>query len=63
MERLLKIAEVVERTALSRTVIYELIAAHELPSVAVGRARRVREADLDEFIRRKAEDVDPAVAS
>lgn len=55
MERLLKVAEVGERLSLSRSAVYELIAARQLPSVAVGRARRVREADLDGFIRHKAE--------
>lgn len=56
MEQLLTIPEVVERTRLSRTTIYELIARGDLPSCAAGatRTRRVREAELDEWIRRQA---------
>lgn len=53
MERLLKVGDVVERTRLSRSLIYELIARGDLTSVAIGRARRVREADLDEWIRER----------
>jgi excisionase family DNA binding protein len=64
MERLLKVPEVAARTALSRTTIYELIARGDLPSVALGgtRTRRVREADLDAWIRRQAEAQSSVVA-
>ncbi len=64
MERLLRIPEVAERTALSRTTIYELIARGDMPSVAVGgtRTRRIRESDLDAWIRRQGEAQSPAVA-
>ncbi len=64
MERLLRIPEVAERTALSRTTIYELIARGDLPSVAVGgtRTRRVRESDLDAWIRGQAQSPSPSVA-
>lgn len=51
MEQLLTVADVVERTRLSRTVVYELIASGDLPAVNRGRSRRIREADLDEWIR------------
>ncbi len=64
MERLLRIPEVAERTALSRTTIYELIGRGAIPSVAVGgtRTRRVRESDLDAWIRGQAQSPSPAVA-
>ena len=64
MERLLRIPEVAARTALSRTTIYELIARGDLPSVAIGgtRTRRIRESDLDAWIRREAERQSPAIA-
>lgn len=55
MERLLTIPQVVERTQYSRAFIYELVAAGRLPSVVEGRTRRIREADLDEFIRSRAQ--------
>lgn len=51
MERLLKVSDVVERTQLSRTTVYELIASGELASITIGRTRRVPEAALDEFLR------------
>jgi excisionase family DNA binding protein len=54
MERLLKIPEVADRTALSRTTIYELIASGTMPTVSIGRSRRVREADLEDWIRERA---------
>lgn len=61
MERLLKVGDVVERTQLSRALVYELIARAELPSVAIGRTRRIREIDLDRWITAKArEQASPA---
>lgn len=51
MEQLLTVADVVERTRLSRTVVYELMRSGDLPAVNRGRSRRIREADLDEWIR------------
>jgi excisionase family DNA binding protein len=54
MERLLKVADVTERTRLSRSLVYELIASGDLPSIAIGRTRRVREADLDAWVQAKA---------
>ena len=65
MEQLLTIPEVGQRLRMSRSAIYELLARGELRAIAVSgtRTRRVREADLDEYIRRQAEDNDPALAS
>lgn len=51
MERLLTVPQVVERTQFSRAFVYELIASGRLPSATEGRTRRVREADLDDYIR------------
>ena len=48
--RLLTIPEVVDRTSIARTTVYLLIRDGRLPSVKIGRSRRVREADLDVFI-------------
>ena len=54
MERLLRVPTVAERLSLSRAKTYELLASGQLPSVVVGRARRVRESDLDTMVRRWA---------
>ena len=61
MEQLLTVPDVIERTQLSRSKVMEMIARHELPSLTLGRARRVREADLDAFIESLAEP-EPAAA-
>lgn len=50
-ERLLTVAQAAEVLQLSRGKVYELIADGRLPSVSIDRSRRVREADLDAFIR------------
>ncbi|PZR62533.1 MAG: hypothetical protein DLM71_06480 [Chloroflexi bacterium] len=55
-ERLLSVREVAERTALSRTSVYELLLSRDLASLHIGTARRVREVDLDRWIRRRAEE-------
>jgi excisionase family DNA binding protein len=48
--RLLTIEEAGERLGVSRARVYELFKRDELPSVYVGRLRRVLESDLDAFI-------------
>lgn len=65
MEQLLKVRDVCERTQLSRTTVYELITSGQLPSVTLGlgRVRRVRESDLDAWIRRHAESGTPAATT
>jgi excisionase family DNA binding protein len=54
VEKLLKVSVVAERLALSRAKTYELLASGVLPSVTVGRSRRVRESDVDVLIQRMA---------
>ncbi len=49
---MLKVGEVCERLALSRSEVYELLASGELPSVKLGRARRVADNDLEDYINR-----------
>lgn len=49
-DRLLTLAETCERLSLSRGTVYALIRRGELPSLKIGRAHRVREADLDALI-------------
>jgi excisionase family DNA binding protein len=48
--KLLTIGEVCERTGLGRTLVYRLVSTGELPSIKVGRTRRVPVAALDAFI-------------
>ena len=45
-----KLSQVSERTGLGRTSLYEQIKAGNLKVVRVGRAVRVKEADLADFI-------------
>lgn len=45
-----KLATVSERTGLGRTVLYEQIKAGNLKAVKIGRAIRVKETDLADFI-------------
>ena len=47
---LLKVPEVALRLSISRAKVYELLAAGELRSVRLAGSRRVRSADLDDFI-------------
>ena len=47
---LLTVAEVAYSLSLSRTKVYELLYAGELPSVKIGASRRVRKTDLETFV-------------
>lgn len=51
-EELLTVAEVARRLSLSRSKVYELISAGDIPSIHIGRARRVAVIDLDHWITR-----------
>ena len=53
-DQLLTVPEVAERLRLSRTATYELVMSGRLPSLKLGKARRVTEAALHEFIARQA---------
>ena len=49
--RLLRVPEVRERLGrASQETVYKLIRSGELPSVKLGRSRRIRESDLEQFI-------------
>ena len=48
--RLLRIEDVADRLAVSRSMAWKLIAQGELRSVRIGRAVRVRPADVEGFI-------------
>jgi excisionase family DNA binding protein len=50
-DRLLRVPEVRERLGrVSRESIYKLINSGQLTSVKLGRSRRIRESDLEQFI-------------
>jgi excisionase family DNA binding protein len=48
--RLLRIEEVADRLAVSRSMAWKLVTVGQLRSVRIGRAVRVRPADLDAYI-------------
>ena len=48
--RLLRIEEIAQRMAISRSMAWKLNALGHLPSLRIGRAVRVRPQDLDEYV-------------
>jgi len=46
------VAEVAERMRVSKMTVYRLLHGGELPAVRVGRSFRVREDDVDEYLRK-----------
>jgi excisionase family DNA binding protein len=48
--RLLRLEDIAERLAISRSMAWKLIATGELRAVRIGRALRVRPADLEAYI-------------
>lgn len=48
--RLLRIEDVAERLAVSRSMAWKIISSGDLPSVRIGRAVRVRPADLEGYV-------------
>jgi len=57
MERkLLKVQEVADRLGICRSKAYMLVASGEIPSVRIGRNRRVASDVLDEWISRLVDD-------
>lgn len=55
-ETLLTVNEAAARLAIGRTTLYELIATHELRTIKIGRARRVPESAVDDWIARQLAD-------
>jgi len=50
LKKLLTVPEVAFRLGIGRTLAYRLVMQGHIPSIALGRARRVPAAALDEFI-------------
>ena len=53
--QLLTVVEAAEHLCVSRSKVYELLAAGELPSVRIGRTRRIAMSALADFIANHAE--------
>ena len=52
--RLLRLEDIADRLAISRSMAWKLLATGELKAVRIGRAVRVRPADLEAYIERAA---------
>ena len=55
-EILLTVQQAAARLALGRSTVYELIARRELKTIKIGRARRVPESALEEWIAQQLRD-------
>lgn len=55
-ERLLRLDEVAERLAISRSMAWKLVAYGQLRSVRIGRAVRVRPSDVEDYLTRSTRD-------
>lgn len=53
MVRLVTITTAADWLGLSRSKLYELLAAGELPTVRIGRSRRIAVTDLEAFVDRR----------
>lgn len=50
--QLVTVTEAADALGLSRSKVYELLAGGELPSVRIGRTRRIALTDLEQFVER-----------
>ena len=48
--RLLRLDEVADRLSISKSMAWKLVAFGQIRSIRIGRAVRVRPADLDEYV-------------
>ncbi len=58
--QLLTVVDAAQHLCISRSKIYELLASGELPSVRIGRNRRITMSDLAEFVENHLERSAPA---
>jgi excisionase family DNA binding protein len=58
--QLLTVVDAARHLCISRSKVYELLAAGELPSVRIGRNRRITMADLADFVENHLERSTPA---
>jgi excisionase family DNA binding protein len=54
--RLLRLDEVAQRLSISKSMAWKLVAYGQLRSVKIGRAVRVRPADIEEYLARSTRD-------
>jgi excisionase family DNA binding protein len=54
--RLLRLDEVAQRLAISKSMAWKLVAYGQLRSVRIGRAVRVRPSDVEEYLARSTRD-------
>lgn len=54
--RLLTVVQAAALLGLGRSLVYELVLRGEIPSIKIGRARRIPVAALDRFIDQRLED-------
>lgn len=50
MDRLLTVKDVEQRLQIAHTKLYELLGSGKLRSIKIGRARRIKESDLERFV-------------
>ncbi|SES23055.1 helix-turn-helix domain-containing protein [Streptomyces qinglanensis] len=50
-DELLTVPDVMARLKLGRSTVYDLIRSHRLPSITIGRSRRIPAAAVHDFIR------------
>ncbi len=55
-EMLITVPEAARRLAISRSYLYQYLQRGKLPSVRIGRARRIRVTDLEGFVERLQEE-------
>ncbi|MEV6738551.1 helix-turn-helix domain-containing protein [Streptomyces sp. NPDC051104] len=55
-DELLTVPDVMARLKLGRSTVYDLIRSHRLPSITIGRARRIPSSALDRYIRHHLEE-------
>jgi excisionase family DNA binding protein len=58
MTILLTVEEAAHELRVCRATVYALLQAGDLPSVQLGRSRRIRRADLEAYVNRLAGEVD-----
>ena len=58
--QLLTVVDAAKHLRISRSKVYELLASGELPSVRIGRNRRITMSDLAEFVENRLERSAPA---
>jgi excisionase family DNA binding protein len=51
MDTLLRAGDVAVRLNISKSLAYDLIRRREIPAVVIGRSVRVREEDLEKFVK------------